>query len=48
MHGAATNRAYWNFGTVDGVRYSYARDVAECGIATLPSTSLAPVRARPL
>ena len=34
IHGAATNRAYWDFGTVDGVRYSYARDVAERGIAT--------------
>jgi hypothetical protein len=34
IHGAATNHAYWDFGTVDGVRYSYARDVAERGIAT--------------
>ena len=34
IHGAATNHAYWDFGTIDGVRYSYARDVAERGIAT--------------
>jgi pimeloyl-ACP methyl ester carboxylesterase len=34
VHGAATNHAYWDFGTVDGMRYSYARDVAKRGIAT--------------
>src|SRR5215469_12449865 len=34
IHGATYNHNYWDFGTVDGVRYSYARDVAERGIAT--------------
>src|SRR5215469_16347548 len=34
IHGAATNHSYWDFGTIDGVRYSYARDVAQRGIAT--------------
>jgi hypothetical protein len=32
--GATYNHRYWDFGTVDGVRYSYARDVAAGGIPT--------------
>jgi pimeloyl-ACP methyl ester carboxylesterase len=32
--GATYNHRYWDFGTVDGVRYSYARDVAAAGIPT--------------
>jgi pimeloyl-ACP methyl ester carboxylesterase len=31
IHGAAYNHDYWDFGTVNGIRYSYARDVAAHG-----------------
>lgn len=34
IHGATYNHSYWDFGTVDGVRYSYARDMAARGFAT--------------
>ena len=34
VHGATYNHDYWDFGTVHGVDYSYARDVAARGIAT--------------
>jgi pimeloyl-ACP methyl ester carboxylesterase len=34
IHGAAYNHHYWDFGTVDGIEYSYARDVAAHGLAT--------------
>jgi pimeloyl-ACP methyl ester carboxylesterase len=34
VHGATYNHTYWDFGKVDGVEYSYARDVAARGIAT--------------
>jgi hypothetical protein len=32
--GATYTHAYWDFGTVDGVSYSYARAVAADGMAT--------------
>jgi len=32
--GATYNHRYWDFGTVDGIRYSYARDVAAAGFPT--------------
>ena len=32
--GATYTRDYWDFGTVGGIRYSYARDVAARGFAT--------------
>jgi pimeloyl-ACP methyl ester carboxylesterase len=34
IHGAAYNHNYWNFGTVNGINYSYARDVAAHGFPT--------------
>ena len=34
IHGATYNHDYWDFGTIDGVTYSYAREVAARGIAT--------------
>ena len=34
IHGATYNRDYWDFGKVDGVAYSYARDVAAAGFPT--------------
>jgi hypothetical protein len=34
IHGATYNHTYWSFGTIDGVRYSYARDVAAAGYPT--------------
>lgn len=34
IHGATYNHSYWDFGTVDGIRYSYARDMAARGFAT--------------
>ncbi|MBV8571844.1 MAG: alpha/beta fold hydrolase [Acidobacteriaceae bacterium] len=34
VHGATYNHTYWNFGHVDGIEYSYARDVAAHGFAT--------------
>src|SRR5262249_12147908 len=34
IHGAFYNHAYWDFGTVNGIEYSYARDVAARGIPT--------------
>jgi pimeloyl-ACP methyl ester carboxylesterase len=34
VHGATYNRDYWDFGVVDGIRYSYARDVAARGFPT--------------
>lgn len=34
IHGATYNHSYWDFGTVHGVRYSYARDMAARGFAT--------------
>jgi pimeloyl-ACP methyl ester carboxylesterase len=34
IHGATYNHRYWDFGTVDGIDYSYARDVAAHGFAT--------------
>ena len=34
IHGAAYNHTYWDFGTVNGIQYSYARDVAAHGFPT--------------
>jgi hypothetical protein len=34
IHGATYTHAYWRFGTIDGVRYSYAQDLAAAGIPT--------------
>lgn len=34
IHGATYNHTYWDFGTVDGVSYSYARDLARAGYPT--------------
>jgi pimeloyl-ACP methyl ester carboxylesterase len=34
IHGATYNHTYWDFGTIDGVSYSYARDLAAAGFAT--------------
>lgn len=34
IHGATYNHTYWDFGTIDGVRYSYARDLAATGFPT--------------
>src|SRR5215467_11020876 len=34
IHGATYNRDYWDFGKVDGVQYSHARDVAAAGFPT--------------
>jgi len=34
VHGATYSHDYWDFGDVDGTRYSYARAVAERGTAT--------------
>jgi pimeloyl-ACP methyl ester carboxylesterase len=31
VHGATYDHHYWDFGTIDGVSYSYARDVAVAG-----------------
>jgi pimeloyl-ACP methyl ester carboxylesterase len=31
IHGATYNHKYWDFGRVDGTRYSYARDIAAKG-----------------
>jgi pimeloyl-ACP methyl ester carboxylesterase len=35
IHGATYNRDYWNFASVGGIRYSYARDVASHGFPAL-------------
>jgi pimeloyl-ACP methyl ester carboxylesterase len=34
IHGGTYNHTYWDFGTHNGVRYSYARNIADAGIAT--------------
>jgi pimeloyl-ACP methyl ester carboxylesterase len=34
IHGATYNHNYWDFGKVDGIEYSYARDVAAHGYPT--------------
>jgi pimeloyl-ACP methyl ester carboxylesterase len=34
IHGASYNHTYWDFGTIDGVPYSYARDLALAGYPT--------------
>jgi pimeloyl-ACP methyl ester carboxylesterase len=34
LHGATYNHAYWDFGTIDGIQYSYARDLAAAGFPT--------------
>src|SRR5215813_11833526 len=34
IHGATYNHDYWDFGRVDGIEYSYARDVATHGFPT--------------
>ena len=34
IHGAGYNHTYWDFGTVNGIQYSYARDVAAHGFPT--------------
>jgi pimeloyl-ACP methyl ester carboxylesterase len=34
LHGATYNHSYWDFGTIDGVSYSYARDLAAAGFPT--------------
>ena len=34
IHGATYTHVYWDFGTTDGIRYSYARDLAAAGIPT--------------
>src|SRR5882724_4170395 len=31
IHGVSYNHDYWNFGKVDGIEYSFARDVAAHG-----------------
>ena len=35
IHGATYNHDYWDFGIVDGIRYSYARDVAAHGFPSV-------------
>lgn len=34
IHGATYNHSYWDFGTIDGISYSYARDLAAAGYPT--------------
>lgn len=34
IHGATYNHSYWDFGTIDGISYSYARDLAAAGFPT--------------
>ena len=34
IHGATYNHTYWDFGTIDGISYSYARDLAAAGFPT--------------
>jgi hypothetical protein len=34
IHGATYNQSYWDFGTIDGVSCSYARDIAAAGYPT--------------
>jgi pimeloyl-ACP methyl ester carboxylesterase len=34
IHGATYNRDYWDFGKIDGIEYSYARDMAAAGFPT--------------
>jgi hypothetical protein len=41
IHGAPCNHNYWDFGTVDEARYSYARDVAARGFPTFAIDLLA-------
>jgi pimeloyl-ACP methyl ester carboxylesterase len=34
IHGATYDHSYWDFGTIDGIDYSYAREVAAAGFPT--------------
>jgi pimeloyl-ACP methyl ester carboxylesterase len=40
IHGATYNYDYWDFGRIDGIDYSYARDVAARGFATFAYDAL--------
>jgi hypothetical protein len=40
LHGAAYNYDYWDFHRLDGVEYSYSRDVAAGGFATFAYDAL--------
>jgi pimeloyl-ACP methyl ester carboxylesterase len=41
LHGASYNHSYWDFGTIDGIRYSYARDLALAGFPTFAFDQIA-------
>jgi pimeloyl-ACP methyl ester carboxylesterase len=34
LHGGTYNHSYWDFGTIDGAQYSYARHLAAAGLPT--------------
>jgi len=40
IHGATYNRDYWDFGTINGIRYSYARETAAHGFPTFALNQL--------
>ena len=40
IHGATYNYDYWDFDRIDGIEYSYARDVAGSGFATFAYDAL--------
>jgi len=40
IHGATYNYGYWDFDRIDGIEYSYARDVAAGGFATFAYDAL--------
>ena len=40
IHGATYNYGYWDFDRIDGIEYSYARDVAASGFATFAYDAL--------
>lgn len=47
IHGATYDHTYWDFGEVDGVGYSYARDLAADGYPTFAIDEVGTTDARP-
>jgi pimeloyl-ACP methyl ester carboxylesterase len=48
IHGATYHDTYWDFGTVDGVSYSYARDLAAAGYPTFAYDGVGTAETTPL
>jgi pimeloyl-ACP methyl ester carboxylesterase len=47
VHGSTYDHTYWDFGTVDGVSYSYAQDIAAAGYPTFAIDEVGTISTNP-